>query len=232
MQDGAAFRHASIIISETSMNKRQFLKGSCTILTSSMLSRYISASEQASTAPRTNWAGNLTFHTDHLYQPKNVAEVQQAVKTSPKLRALGRGHSFNAIADSTHAQISLKQLDSISLDPASHTVTVGAGVSYGQLAPVIDARGFAVHNLGLAPHVSVVGACATATHGSGSKNKNLFFRHLRDRIRRRRRFTSDPLPSQRWRPLPWRCRQSRSHRHRHQSHSRCPTHLSGRTGHL
>ena len=155
------------------MNKRQFLKGSCTILTGSMLSRYVSASEQTSTPPRTNWAGNLTFHTDQLYQPSTVEEVQQIVKTSPKLRALGRGHSFNTIADSTQAQISLKQLDSISLDSDAHTVTVGAGVSYGQLAPVIDARGFAVHNLASLPHVSVVGACATATHGSGSKNKNL-----------------------------------------------------------
>jgi alditol oxidase len=83
------------------------------------------------------------------------------------------GHSFNGIADSTAAQISLKQLDSIELDPQSRTVTVGAGITYGQLAPYIDARGFAVHNLASLPHVSVIGACAIATHGSGSNNGNL-----------------------------------------------------------
>ena len=59
------------------------------------------------------------------------------------------------------------------MDKAVRTVTVGAGVTYGQLAPYIDAQGFAVHNLASLPHVSVAGACATATHGSGSKNGNL-----------------------------------------------------------
>ena len=52
-------------------------------------------------------------------------------------------------------------------------MTVGAGVTYGQLAPYIDGQGFALHNLASLPHVSVAGACATATHGSGNKNGNL-----------------------------------------------------------
>jgi alditol oxidase len=162
------------------MDKRQFLKGSCSILTGTMLSRFLSAEEQLAqqaaelaAAPRTNWAGNYTFHAQHLYEPKTAAEVQRLVTTCPKLRALGRGHSFNGIADSTTNQISLKQLDSIDIDDKAHTVTVGAGVTYGKLALVIDARGFAVHNLASLPHVSVIGACATATHGSGSKNGNL-----------------------------------------------------------
>jgi alditol oxidase len=162
------------------MDKRQFLKGSCSILTGTMLSRFLSAQQQTAqqaaelaAAPRTNWAGNYTFHANHLYEPKTPAEVQHLVTTCPKLRALGRGHSFNGIADSTTNQISLKQLDSIEIDDKAHTVTVGAGVTYGKLAPVIDARGFAVHNLASLPHVSVIGACATATHGSGSNNGNL-----------------------------------------------------------
>jgi xylitol oxidase len=145
-----------------------------------MLSRYVSAADQQTaeqaahqTAPRTNWAGNLTFHTDTLYQPKTTEEVQHIVKSCDKLRALGRGHSFNAIADSTHAQISLKQLDSIDIDAKARTATVGAGVTYGKLAPILDAQGFAVPNLASLPHVSVIGACATATHGSGSNNGNL-----------------------------------------------------------
>ena len=156
------------------MDKRQFLKTSCSILTGTMLSRLVPASaEMPAAAPRTNWAGNYTFHAEHLYEPATVAEVQQLVKTCPKLRALGRGHSFNGIADSLTNQISVKKLDSIVVNAAEKTVTVGAGVTYGQLAPVIDAKGFAVHNLASLPHVSVVGACATATHGSGSRNGNL-----------------------------------------------------------
>src|SRR6185437_6018668 len=48
-----------------------------------------------------------------------------------------------------------------------------AGVTYGQLGAYLDNEGFALHNLASLPHISVVGACATATHGSGERNGNL-----------------------------------------------------------
>jgi len=124
-------------------------------------------------APRTNWAGNYTYSTDRLETPGTVDEVRHAVAGSTHVKALGARHSFNGIADSREEQISLKRFDSIELDAKAGTVTVGAGVTYGQLAPYIDSRGFAVHNLASLPHISVVGACATGTHGSGLKNGNL-----------------------------------------------------------
>jgi xylitol oxidase len=61
----------------------------------------------------------------------------------------------------------------IAVDPAKRTVTVGAGITYGQLCPYLDRKGFALHNLASLPHISVAGACSTATHGSGEKNGNL-----------------------------------------------------------
>ncbi len=152
------------------MNKRDFLKTSGMALTSSLLPRFVSAE---ATAPRTNWAGNLTYHTNNVLTPKTVAETQKLVKETLKLRALGSRHSFNAIADSSDAQISLQSLDSMELDTAAKTVTVGAGVRYGTLAPYIDERGFALHNLASLPHITVAGAVATATHGSGVTNGNL-----------------------------------------------------------
>ena len=156
------------------MNKRQFLKTSATIATGAILSRFASAADSdAQPAPRTNWAGNLRYHADHLYTPHTVEEVQQTIAKCPKLRALGSRHSFNTIADSLTNQISLEHLDSIDIDAAAHTVTVGAGVRYGTLAPVIDTKGFALHNLASLPHITVAGAVATATHGSGVHNKNL-----------------------------------------------------------
>ncbi len=156
------------------MNKREFLKASGAIITGTMLSRVAPAEPTTSAAAhRTNWSGNLTYHTDHLLQPKTVEEVQQAVKSCTKLRALGARHSFNTIADSNFNQISVKALDHMSMDAKARTVTVGGGVTYGGLSPWLDAQGFAVHNLASLPHVSVAGACATATHGSGNKNGNL-----------------------------------------------------------
>jgi len=153
------------------MDKRQFLKTSGVLITGGVLSRLVNAEQQS--APRTNWSGNYQYSTDRLHLPETVEEVQQVVKKCSKLKALGARHSFNGIADSRENQISLKLLDQMTLDAESRTVSVGGGVTYGQLAPYIDGLGFAVHNLASLPHVSVAGACATATHGSGSKNGNL-----------------------------------------------------------
>jgi xylitol oxidase len=61
----------------------------------------------------------------------------------------------------------------LSLDAQAKTVTIPANMSYGQLAPYLHEHGFALHNLASLPHISVAGACATATHGSGEKNGNL-----------------------------------------------------------
>ena len=153
------------------MDKREFLKSSGAMLASTLFSKLSSA--QATGDTRTNWAGNYTYSTKNLAVAKTVEDVRQNVRSQSHLKALGARHSFNGIADSTVEQISLKPFDQIELDVTAKTVTVGAGVTYGQLAPYIDSRGFAVHNLASLPHISVVGACATATHGSGSKNGNL-----------------------------------------------------------
>jgi xylitol oxidase len=156
------------------MNKRQFLKTTSAFVTGTLLSRLAKAADTTEpTAHQTNWAGNLRYHADHVFAPHTVEEVQQIVKQCATLRALGSRHSFNTIADSLANQISLVHLDSIEIDEKAHAVTVGAGVRYGTLAPVIDAKGFAVHNLASLPHITVAGAIATATHGSGVKNGNL-----------------------------------------------------------
>jgi xylitol oxidase len=153
------------------MDKRKFLKTSGALITGSMLSRMLA--EERRDAHRTNWSGNYTYNTDHLYAPKTVEELQEVVKGCAKLRALGTRHSFNGIADSKANQVSLANFKEMSLDRAAHTVSVGAGVRYGDLAPYLDRNGYALHNLASLPHISVAGACATATHGSGNKNGNL-----------------------------------------------------------
>jgi alditol oxidase len=162
------------------MNKREFLKTSGAFVAGTMASKFASgqqrqqpASRQQHAAPHENWAGNIHYSTDHIHSPATLDEVRDVVKKCAKLRALGSRHSFNRIADSSANQVSLDHLNQIEIDDKARTVTVGAGVRYGQLAPVIDARGFALHNLASLPHISVAGAIATATHGSGIHNGNL-----------------------------------------------------------
>jgi len=121
-----------------------------------------------------NWAGNIEYSTDRVQASTSLEQVQDYVKTHRKLKVLGTRHCFNNIADSKDAFLSLKPMDNvIAIDPAKHTVTVAGGITYGQLCPYLDSKGFALHNLASLPHISVAGACSTATHGSGEKNGNL-----------------------------------------------------------
>jgi xylitol oxidase len=153
------------------MNKREFLKVSGLMVAGGLL-RPLSRA-QTDAAARTNWAGNYKYAAHDLVTPRSVEELQNLIRNSTKIKALGARHSFNAIADIIGTQVSLKNFDHIRIDEASRTVTVGAGVAYGQVAPVLQQRGFALHNLASLPHISVAGACSTGTHGSGSQNGNL-----------------------------------------------------------
>lgn len=122
----------------------------------------------------TNWSGNLTYSTERLKEASSVEQVQRFVKSEEKLRVLGSRHCFNSIADSRHSLLSVMPMhEVVSIDEAARTVTVDAGIKYGQLAPYLDGKGYALHNLASLPHISVAGACSTATHGSGEKNGNL-----------------------------------------------------------
>lgn len=156
------------------MDKREFLKGSAATATAMMMTRFTGARALAhDPVPRTNWSGNYHYSTNKVLQPASVAEAQGAVRSVAKVRALGTRHSFNGIADSHVAQISTLKLKDVSLDAKASTVTVGAGIRYGDLATILDAKGFALHNMASLPHISIGGACATATHGSGMGNGNL-----------------------------------------------------------
>ena len=124
-------------------------------------------------AARTNWSGNYHFRTDRVFTPSTVAEVQDAVRSVPHLRALGTRHSFNGIADSVTAQLSTLAINDIQIAPDRKTVRVGAGIRYGELALALEAAGLALHNMASLPHISVGGAVATGTHGSGLGNGNL-----------------------------------------------------------
>ncbi|MFJ7749666.1 FAD-binding protein [Arthrobacter sp. NPDC097144] len=121
-----------------------------------------------------NWAGNLRYSAAEIAQPTTVEELQALVAAAPSVRAVGTRHSFNDIADSSGLMVNLEKLNGAPvLDEAAMTVTVPAGIRYGDLAGFLVERGYALHNLASLPHISVAGAVATATHGSGNRNGNL-----------------------------------------------------------
>ena len=105
---------------------------------------------------------------------RSIADVQSIVASAQNVRVLGSGHSFNDIADSDGAQLSLAGFDRVvRLDTDRRQVTVEGGIRYGDLARSLHAKGWALANLASLPHISVAGAIMTATHGSGSGIGNL-----------------------------------------------------------
>lgn len=121
-----------------------------------------------------NWAGNYTYSAAQWHVPASIEELQEIVASSRKLRVVGTRHSFNSIADSPDTMVSLERFNRVvELDREHGTVTVEAGIRYGDLARYLHAEGYALHNMASLPHISVGGAVATATHGSGDKNGNL-----------------------------------------------------------
>ncbi|SDI87126.1 xylitol oxidase [Frankineae bacterium MT45] len=121
-----------------------------------------------------NWARNVRFTPSDVQRPTSMAELQQLVARSDRAHALGSGHSFNRIGDTTGELISVAELPQfIAIDESSMTVTTGAGVRYGALGAHLHQRGYALRNLASLPHISIAGAVATATHGSGVANANL-----------------------------------------------------------
>jgi xylitol oxidase len=119
----------------------------------------------------TNWAGNVVFAARAVHSPDSVAQLQELVAGSERIRALGSGHSFSRIADTTGDLVTLAGLPPvIEIDTAAATATVGAGLRYGEITGSLNEAGFALPNLGSLPHIVVAGACSTGTHGSGNHN--------------------------------------------------------------
>ncbi|CAB4579031.1 MAG: FAD-binding protein [Actinobacteria bacterium] len=121
-----------------------------------------------------NWSKNIDFGEKAYLQPQSLSELQEMVRSHPKIRARGSAHSFNQIANTNHYAINLSQMPQvIEVNEVKRSVKVSAGMTYGELAPVLDKQGWALHNLASLPHISIAGSIATGTHGSGIKNQNL-----------------------------------------------------------
>lgn len=121
-----------------------------------------------------NWSGHAPFHAARFHQPATLAELQAIVRSAEKVKVIGARHCFNDIADTTGDMISLANMDkSVTIDHETHTATVNAGITYGELAPQLHAAGYALHNMASLHHITVIGACMSATHGSGDSTGNL-----------------------------------------------------------
>ena len=120
-----------------------------------------------------NWAGNYAYRASTVHRPETLERLCEIVARAPRVHVLGSRHSFTDVGDSDEL-LALDGLPAdVEIDREAGTVSVGGGVKYGELAEALRPAGLALHNLASLPHISVVGAIATATHGSGDRNGNL-----------------------------------------------------------
>lgn len=121
-----------------------------------------------------NWSKNVDFGEKAYLQPQSLSELQEMVRSHTNIRARGSAHSFNEIANTDEYAINLARMPQvIEINQEKRSVKVSAGLTYGELAPILDKQGWALHNLASLPHISIAGSIATGTHGSGIKNQNL-----------------------------------------------------------
>lgn len=121
-----------------------------------------------------NWAGTATATPLVIHRPSSVAEIAEAVGAAAgdgrRLRALGSGHSFTAIAATDEHAIELSRFRGITdVDMASGRVTVRAGTTLRELNGALDALGLALINMGDIDKQTVSGAISTGTHGTGAR---------------------------------------------------------------
>lgn len=127
----------------------------------------------------TNWARNVEFQAvGGLRTPASAAELSELVAGAgvrrERVRALGAGHSFSRIADTTGTLVSLSRMPRLAeVDTAARTVRAGAGMTLAQLSAALRPYGLALPNLPSTPHFTLAGTYATGTHGSGDRNGTL-----------------------------------------------------------
>ena len=78
-----------------------------------------------------NWAGNVTATPREVVTPRSrdevVALVQRAAASGGRVKPVGAGHSFTAIAEPVDVQVRLDALSGIVVDEATNRVRIKAG---------------------------------------------------------------------------------------------------------
>jgi len=120
-----------------------------------------------------NWGRNVSATPTAVHRPGSTEEVADLVRQTAdrvgRLRPVGSGHSFTAVAAPSDAQVRLDNLTGIlRADREAHTVTVAAGTPLHELSPALEHIGLAMINLGDIDRQTISGAIATGTHGTGA----------------------------------------------------------------
>jgi L-gulono-1,4-lactone dehydrogenase len=123
-----------------------------------------------------NWGGNQQSLAVDVLTPGTVDEVTAHVKeasgTGRRVKVVGSGHSFTAIAVANDQRLLLDRMtDLIAVD--GPLVKVQAGMPLWKLNETLARHGLAMPNLGDIDAQTVAGAVSTGTHGTGITHTTL-----------------------------------------------------------
>jgi FAD-linked oxidoreductase len=125
-----------------------------------------------------NWAGNQRTDPKRTVVARDAADVVEVVKGAQRdglrVKAVGSGHSFTAIA--VPEDIALRppaDPNLLLVESVTGQVTVPAGLPLHRLNLLLWERGLALPNLGDIDEQTVAGAISTGTHGTGVTHRGL-----------------------------------------------------------
>jgi FAD/FMN-containing dehydrogenase len=96
-----------------------------------------------------NWAGNIRFTPTRIAQPSSTEEVAQLLRTAAlenrKVRCIGTGHSWSALAETRDILVNTDKLNRIiSADATTGLVVVEAGAKLKHLNVQLWERGLGI----------------------------------------------------------------------------------------
>lgn len=121
------------------------------------------------------WAKTFSSRPELYLQPQTLEEIQKIVNLARKCRrrivVVGCGHSPSILTCSSSWMVNLDRYGRVlKVDKQKKTLLVEGGIRLRQLNEEANKTGLTIPNLGSIDEQSIVGAIATATHGSALKH--------------------------------------------------------------
>ncbi|MER7814349.1 D-arabinono-1,4-lactone oxidase [Streptomyces sp. NPDC096153] len=125
-----------------------------------------------------NWAGTVAARPAREVTPASAGELAEAVRRAAedglRVKTVGSGHSFTAIAATDGVLVRPDLLTGIrEIDRTAMTVTVEAGTPLKRLNAALAREDLSLTNMGDIMEQTVAGATSTGTHGTGRDSASI-----------------------------------------------------------